>query len=569
MVLALTAALAACSAYNGMPPVTSGVAQMATSQRAVASASVSVAVHWTQSKSKAALNHGRRPQFLSPSAQSVEITVVPAVGSGKRLKAITKIVNKPNPVTSPTVVTFDVPAGNHDFIFGDYDKPNATGNQLGGADIIDDVVAGRSNHVGLTLDGYVAGVKLSSSNAWLLEGHDEGGQPSYTLVGEAPVDVSMALLDADGNVIVPASAAGAAKLTSTDPSISVKPVPAHSLTYTIHAVAANASVHFVNGALVPSPIALQANVSSGNGAQNYQTSFTITQLGVVYASYHASATSAKMAVFDQFGRSYTSSGGFPGLDDPVAAAWDEVDQALLIADAGTGKVFAYDANGNPLAGFNPPSVPGVTSVTYSPFTHRIYASAAVAAGAPADAIFAFDRRGTPQVLAGFADLDDPISISYGNNLYNVGNTYVDLLVANKPSTGPALMTAFYASGGEVGGFPLSMGTFTPTAFYVRSGELVGTIDGKATWAEYNGTDFVVNPFKASFKITKPVAAAMAPLAFCDHPYACNKLDSIWSYFANATGNIEVLSYGEGTHDTNYTFSPPPGASGFATVVVTY
>jgi hypothetical protein len=130
----------------------------------------------------------RKPQYISPSAVSLSITVN---GGAPTIADISG--SSPNCTTTGAsrvcTVPLQAPAGNDTFTFGQYDGPNATGHLLGSGTATASVVAGQPFQIQATLDGTAASIALSI-----------GALPPAGVPGTAALTVTAR--DAAGNTII-------------------------------------------------------------------------------------------------------------------------------------------------------------------------------------------------------------------------------------------------------------------------------------------------------------------------------------------------------------------------------
>lgn len=381
-VIALVALTSACSGggAHALPPATQAPA-------AKARVPVSFTMHWPVRNTAQAK---RRPAFVSPSAQAVIIEVNPDAAT-------------PGPITfanapaagGTSTITIDAPAGQDVFVISLYDQPQvaaettAAGNELGRVSVAQTIAQNVTNTLSATVIGTVAGVRIgplpNQSNIVAVAGSNP---PSYELVGRAPATFTVAPLDVDGNVIVQPDAPPAISLTPNVRAtgvLSVNPVSGTTNQYTVQAIAANTTA---------SPTALVATAFDANG--NSAISSTIVdETSAVYVAY-ANGGAPAVARYAADGTPVPlAAGAFAGLQNPVALAYDAGDREILVADAGTGAVLAFDESGAPIAGFVAPAVAGANGVAYDPHDGNVYATGssgvtvfspsggAPAAGAPA------------------------------------------------------------------------------------------------------------------------------------------------------------------------------------------
>jgi hypothetical protein len=145
-------------------------------------------------------SHSVRPRFISPSAQSLSVSVnggPPQIADAP-----------PHKNGQTTTLTIDAPAGTDLFEFDLWDRDGAMGNLLGTARVTRSIVADQANVVNAMLDGVCAQIALApAAGQPLLEtsyraGTGPPGQPLYTFVGTSPETIGMTPLDADGNPIL-------------------------------------------------------------------------------------------------------------------------------------------------------------------------------------------------------------------------------------------------------------------------------------------------------------------------------------------------------------------------------
>ena len=325
---------------------------------------VSFTMRWP---SRAPAQVNRRPAFVSPSAQSVVIEVNPDAAT-------------PGPITfanapaggGTATITIDAPAGQDVFVISLYDRAQvpaettAAGSELGRVRVAQSIAPNVTNTLSATVIGTVASVRIgpmpNQNNVVTVAGSNP---PAFELVGRAPATFTVAPLDVDGNVIVQPDAPPAISLVPNVRAthiLSVTAVAGTTDQYTVQAIAPNTSV---------SPTALVATAFDANG--NSTTSSTIVdETSAVYVAY-ANGGAPAVARFAADGTPIPlAAGAFGGLQNPVALAYDADDREILVADAGLGKVLAFDESGAPLAGFTAPAVAAANGVAYDPNDGNVY-----------------------------------------------------------------------------------------------------------------------------------------------------------------------------------------------------
>jgi len=327
---------------------------------------VSFTMHWP---ARATAQVKRRPAFVSPSAQSVVIEVNPDAAAAGPIT----FANAPAGGGTSTI-TIDAPAGQDVFVISLYDQvqvpveTTAAGNELGRVRVAQSIAPNVTNTLSATIIGTVASVRIgpmpNQNNLVAVAGSNP---PAFELVGRAPATFTVAPLDVDGNVIVQPDAPPAISVTPNVRAthiLSVIAVAGTTDQYTVQAIAPNTSF---------SPTALVATAFDANG--NSATSSTIVdETSAVYVAY-ANGGAPAVARFAADGTPIPlAAGAFGGLQNPVALAYDADDREILVADAGLGKVLAFDESGAPLAAFTAPTVAGVNGVAYDFDNGNVYAT---------------------------------------------------------------------------------------------------------------------------------------------------------------------------------------------------
>jgi hypothetical protein len=324
-------------------------------------------MHWP---ARGAAQARRRPAFISPSTQSVVIEVNPDAATPGPIT----FANAPSTAGGTSTITIDAPAGNDVFVISLYDQAQvpgettAAGNELGSVSLAQTIAADVTNTLSATVIGTVASVRIgplpNQSNVVAMAGSSPA---AFELVGRAPATFTVAPLDADGNVIVQPDAPPAISLAPNVRAVgilSATPVSGAPGQYTVQAVAPNTTTY---------PTSLVATAFDANG-DSATSSEIVDVTSAVYVAY-ANGGAPAVGRFDPHGALQPlPAGAFAGLKNPVALTYDAADREILIADAGLGKVVAFDENGGALGSFTSPAVSGVNGVVYDPNGGNVYAS---------------------------------------------------------------------------------------------------------------------------------------------------------------------------------------------------
>ncbi|HKU67940.1 MAG TPA: hypothetical protein VJP85_09190, partial [Candidatus Baltobacteraceae bacterium] len=460
----------------------------------------------------------RKPLFISPSAQSIRVDTAPA-GSTDLSQRVTTIVN--NTGTSTSTVGIDAPIGNDTFTFTVFDQANAQGTNLGGGMVTQTIAAGTANVVKATLDGYLAGLAISSNDTRLVKTSGfAGGLPIYAIVGTSPITFTVAPLDADGNVIL----SGAPTITAQSDSsaFSLAPVAGSSTSFTIQAVGP-----------MPAGVAARMTFSAPSATRTFSATYTLMQLGLLYAT-GGTGTSAHVFAFDTTGKQYTLSGSFPGLQTPIGIAFDNVNQRLYVADSGASSILAYDMNGNAATGWTPPSVPQPTGIAYSASANHVLVTSKAGTGA----VLVFDKSGAPVANPGFTGLHGlPVGIADGAT---------DSLIAVVDAGNPGYLDVFTTAGAALTANSSSLVDGNNLPFSPAG---VGAADGNASLSDrfwVSGTDASNGPETALYWPITPNAPLFfyAALYFAGEIWTPRVTGPTTSAYNIATNEFYIVDSGQ-------------------------
>ena len=316
-----------------------------------------------------AIRSSRGPHFVSPSTLSI---VVEVNTDGTTPGPVT-FANNPGTAGATSTIAIDAPVGADVFVISLYDTPqtlgetNAAGTELGRVRVAQTIVANTLNTLSATVIGTVASIRIGPLPNQSNVVAQPGSPGAYELVGRAPATFAVAPLDAGGNVIVQPDAPvaiGLAPNARATGVLTVAPLNGTTDRFTVQAAAPNETTY---------PTSLVATATDANGG--LATSSAVVQLSsAVYVAY-ANGGAPAVARFDSHGTLFAlPAGAFAGLVNPVSLAYDPDDREIFVADAGLGKVLAFDENGAPAAAFTVPAVAGVNGVAYDPHNGNVYAS---------------------------------------------------------------------------------------------------------------------------------------------------------------------------------------------------
>jgi hypothetical protein len=172
--------------------------------------------------------HGKHAKYISPSTESMQVTVFNATHTTQIQQVVLNATPGPSPTSAPctSVVTgsfacaynVPIPPGNDTLDVIAFDQTGAQGNQL--SSLIDypiTLVPGSTSNFGLTLEGILAKVAVTVvGSSPLIHGDATSGLQIAGIGSGAIQNVQLTAQDADGNVIVYATSPPALTLTTTD-----------------------------------------------------------------------------------------------------------------------------------------------------------------------------------------------------------------------------------------------------------------------------------------------------------------------------------------------------------------
>jgi hypothetical protein len=171
-------ALAACAGTKSMLP---GLTPIGTSQNTGAPSATLLSVRLIFPSAAPSLS--RRPAFVSPSTQSVALTVTgPSAGTAPAPQIF------PCTPAACTMTASAIP-GVDTLSFALYDQPNAKGTLLGTAATTATIIAGTTNTVAVSIDGVPAKLAITAAQTYFYDGLAQN------------IPLSVQAYDADGNLI--------------------------------------------------------------------------------------------------------------------------------------------------------------------------------------------------------------------------------------------------------------------------------------------------------------------------------------------------------------------------------
>jgi hypothetical protein len=386
----LAAIFAGCGGGGGsssLPNPTPIVAPTSGSQAPASAqyANVTFTILWPASTSASA--NRRRPDYISPSTQSIAISV----NGGTRLVVVNPNVAGGTTATSApsTSVIVPAPIGPDAFSIGDYDDTKAAGNLLAESTISYTVVAGAANVVPITLNGNLGKVVCSGGAPYTSPaGMIAAASPqAFTITGPAG-QLSVVPEDADSNIIVAPGIVPSLSLTAATPSQATISATSTANTYTVNpAVVGTAVTLNVSGkTLAGSTIAGSCTVTRQLAV--YITNHFNNQIGS--AQYSTAAQNASVTIYPASATgAATPTATIQGSNTQLAAV-----QYIAVDPAGN--IFVSNIGPAPGATFGPTS--GFISI-YSAGSNGNVAPVNTIANLQTPEGLAFDKNGTFYALS--------------------------------------------------------------------------------------------------------------------------------------------------------------------------
>jgi hypothetical protein len=333
--------VAGCS--GGGSSITPGHAARGTDAKTTAT----LTIKWTDPTATAAV---RRKDTISPAAQSIGVTVngTPAALANRG--------------TSPTqTLVIDAPVGTDQFIFSVYDQQNGSGNLIGTATVVQQIIDGTANTISAAIQAVCATTNVSivtASNPFAsatlsATGLYSLGVSKIVVAGKAMSTLTIEPEDADGDVIitgatgnrVPYSITGSATVTPIDGShIGLTPL---------------------SGARQTTPDTLTV-ASLGCPATNV----AVEHSPAIYVQARAPATGpASVGIYDWYGDLLSTQSITSG---DVLIGYDTVSKKMITNTPSTGAINAYPVTlgttKTPLFSIYPNS-----SAAWSNYLHSVFA----------------------------------------------------------------------------------------------------------------------------------------------------------------------------------------------------
>jgi len=275
----------------------------------------------------------RTPAYVSPSTQSLTVQIDGGTPTAQNLTPGSPNCSVGGPLSALTcTLPIAAPAGSHMFTFTTYDGLGGTGNVLSTNAVTQSIVANQTNSINVTL----AGVPASLQVAVLGSGTGISGTVTSGLqvVGAAPLSLSVAPLDADGNIIIgPGAPTLAASITGATPGLvtTVAPNAANPNEFTVSALAAGSGTFSVTA--TPATVSAGSPLSA-NVPLTFET-MTATIVGNPYASGLSDGTGTLARLNGDAGITYDSVTGDLYVTDTTNCAVRSVTPGNGTANSGT------------------------------------------------------------------------------------------------------------------------------------------------------------------------------------------------------------------------------------------
>ncbi|HKU67302.1 MAG TPA: hypothetical protein VJP85_05985 [Candidatus Baltobacteraceae bacterium] len=443
------AALALAGAVSALTGCSSSAHDALPTPQTKSLAPVSFSIAWPSSAGQSA---ARKPQFVSPSAQSALVTV-------NADPSLSAFVNKGSSALSS--LALQAPVGTDTFVVSLYDAPQTSagapsGTLLGQVTVVQPVVAGTLNTVSAVVNGIVRSVTIDPLPNQPYLASTRGG---YAVVGPHSITLAVTPRDADGNAIVPPGIAPGVTLQTNSGNSYFAVLPGSGPSQFNIVATAQAPAGYTG--------TLTARATDTQNTTVTTTS-SIAQRSEVFVAY----ASGSVLAYDDAGTPVQlASGAFSGLQKPVSLAYDPSDQTMFVADSGSGTIHAFDTDGNPRSGFTPSPIAGVTSVAWSSRIFQDQILGVSSASAIIASSFTGGATGDTATLSPFA-----VTSATGGAYVPPSATQSEVWLVSNASTQQLDAYTLYGAAPFWGlqHVPLAPVTGTP-------GQILASLDGTTAW----------------------------------------------------------------------------------------
>ena len=382
-VCALAIAFSSCTMRSALPtpnapsPLGPGMASATFVMHWPASSDTFV-MHWPASTSSA--SSGRQPRFISPSTQSVTISVNGLTPT---------VVNRPSGGSVPTTnITIVAPVGTDTFSIKLYDQQGGAGNLLGQTALSKTIVANTANTISATVNGVLAKIALGpAAGQHFVEGNAIAG---FILVGEVVERFIATPQDADGNAILTPGVVPVVTLASGSPNLKITPTtPTNQFL-----------LQFIG------PLSTPATLLGTAAGTSVSATFTIAQSAALYSANFDANT---VTVYDQNGNQITTSSTFPNLNLPAGIAFDPANGRLYVSNFNNNTITVYDQNGNQITPSGTfPHLSEPLGLAFDPANGQLYVT-----NFNNNTITVYDQNGNQITPSGtFPNLSGPTDIAF-------------------------------------------------------------------------------------------------------------------------------------------------------------
>jgi hypothetical protein len=330
-------------------------ASQAAPQSKVATGSVVISIPVASTTTQSLTRHVRYPQFVSPGASSVELSVNGGTDTNFDVSSTSSLCTTVAGLRNCTL-SFGAPAGSDTFAFLIFAGPNGTGSQLASATSSQTIVAGAAFNFTVALNAAIGTLLISITPA-----HGNAtcqAEPTYeiqNIINEGCAGsgaVTIAVEDPSGAPITgSAPYAVPINFTTNDPTLTASPpqITAPGQTETV----------IYSGGAFAAGITNQAIFTATAGGQTAQTTFPIRRSYLYVASANVPPGAptliggGNVAVY-QYGASGGTapvrvySGANTGLQTPIKPLVDAAGN-LYVLDGGTGSGPTYNGTINVFA----------------------------------------------------------------------------------------------------------------------------------------------------------------------------------------------------------------------------
>ena len=285
----------------------------------------------------------RAPAYVSPSTQSLTVAIDGGTPTAQNLTTSSPNCSVGGPLSALTcTVPIAVATGSHTFTFNTYDALNGAGSILSTNAVTQTIVANQTNSINVTLAGVPASLQV------LVLGSGSGISGTVTTglraTGAASIPLSVAPLDADGNIIIgPGAPTLSASITGATPGFggAATPNASNPNEFTVSALAPGSATFSVTA----TPAIPAAGTPLSASVPLTYVAVVTTIAGAHGTSGFADGTGTNARFYGDAGIAYDSATGDLYVTDTTNCMFREVSPGNGTVNSGSVVTLAGDGSG--------------------------------------------------------------------------------------------------------------------------------------------------------------------------------------------------------------------------------